>query len=402
MHRPERLFEIDLLRGFAILLVLFRHTHYSLPVSIGQYPWLLQGTWSGVDLFFTLSGFVITLSLVPMVEASRAGAYRTEALLRAFFARRALRLLPLSLLTLGASLLLARVFNASGQFGEWSTIRGEILPVLLNYYNYHAWLGGSGVLSWYWSLAIEEQFYAVFPFVLLALRTRRAQALAFAAGIALITFVIRPFFTPDFAAVNHKLWPAFTTPSHLRFDTILAGCLAGLLWLDRGPTLTEFARRHRAALRAAAWTGLATIALAAVLLPRFELTCYPVIIAASTALTLIAAAGAGATPTLGLPAALNWIGRRSYAIYLVHMPMIRAANELWFRATGLAEADLSMPQGLIGLAAALLATGVAAEALARTVESPGIEAGRRWSTRILSGRSGGRSPRGVAPQASAG
>lgn len=364
----SRLFEIDLLRGFAILLVLFRHTHYCLPTFITKYPMVLQGTWSGVDLFFVISGFVISLTLIPQVEKYFTGETSLKKLIFSFFRRRIFRLLPLSMTALALNLLLAGFFNHSGQFGKWLEIRNEILPVIFNFYNYYIWSGGSSNMSWYWSLAIEEQFYAVFPFFLILVRPANARKFAYVLAFALITFLIRPFFTPSFASVDFKLWPMFTTPSHLRFDCIIAGCLAGILFRETKMSSIVFGR----ALSVAALIG---VAVCGAVLPRFELTGYPAIAICSFILVWLAALNKGYVPALGMPKFMNWLGRRSYGVYLFHMIVIHFQNEIVFRVLGKTKNDLSWTQGFVNLFLAYGLTFVLSEYMYRTIEKRGIAYG---------------------------
>lgn len=367
-HPQTRFFEIDLLRGFAILLVLFRHTHYCLPTFITKYPMVLQGTWSGVDLFFVISGFVISLTLIPQVEKYFKGETSLKKLIFSFFRRRIFRLLPLSMTALALNLLLAAFFNHSGQFGKWVEIRNEILPVIFNFYNYYIWLGGSSNMSWYWSLAIEEQFYAVFPFFLIAVRSMKLRKFAYVFAFALITFFIRPFFTPSFASVEYKLWPLFTTPSHLRFDCIIAGCLSGILFRETKMTSVAFGKIFSI-------IALVGIAICGAVLPRFELTGYPVIAVCSFALVWLAALNRGYVPTLGMPGFMNWLGRRSYGVYLFHMIVIHFQNEIVFRYLGKTKNELTWTQGFVNLFLAYLVTFLLAEFMYRTIEKRGIAYG---------------------------
>lgn len=144
---------LDGLRGAAVAAVLVFHAGY------------LEGGYLGVDLFFVLSGFLITGLLVTEVGGS--GTVR----LSTFWARRARRLLPAlfaMLLVIGVWGLRARVAPSDGALGK------EMLAALGYYSNWEQLFGGGGywaqfagprVLEHLWSLAIEEQFYVVWPLV---------------------------------------------------------------------------------------------------------------------------------------------------------------------------------------------------------------------------------------------
>lgn len=375
--------EIDLLRAWAIGLVLFRHTHYSLPITIKNYPTILQGTWSGVDLFFVISGFIITISLQPSYQLLKDRAIGFRTFLFSFLTRRIFRLLPIALLALVANLLLTRYFNLSDQFGPWEQVRTEIIPILLYYYNYHIWTGGSANMGWYWSLSIEEQFYFLYPFLLGILRDRRIQLIFFWGCVASITFLIRPLTMPPFESVDRTLWPIFTTPSHLRFDGLFAGCGTALIYLYNKEAIINWVTNNRTVGRSIAVLALFGVATCGILLPHYELTGYPAIIVCSVILLLLAATGQQTIPSLGMDKLFNWIGRRSYSIYLFHLIIIHAINECWLRIYGLQEDQLGWGIGFLGIALTWLLTALIVEMLYRSVESKCIGYGHQLSSRMM-------------------
>ncbi|HEU5331723.1 MAG TPA: acyltransferase [Actinocrinis sp.] len=165
---------LDGLRGLAVLLVIFDHAH--LP---------LRAAWIGVDLFFVLSGFLITSLLLE--ESARTGAIA----LRGFYARRARRILPaLALLTLAV---VAVALTAHQLLDRWS-VWAQAAATWTFVANAVVWLGGAplGAFTPTWSLACEEQFYLLWPLVLrTALRRdrgpRRLLAWLLAAAVVLAT-----------------------------------------------------------------------------------------------------------------------------------------------------------------------------------------------------------------------
>ena len=162
-HEPA----LDGLRGLAVVGVLVFHGGY------------LQGGYLGVDAFFVLSGFLITSLL--LVEATGSGGVS----LGRFWARRARRLLPALACVLGFVALYAAVW---AQPNELATIRGDAIATLLYVANWHqiatsndyfALFRSPSPLDHTWSLAIEEQFYVVWPLVIwLVVRARRGSNLA--------------------------------------------------------------------------------------------------------------------------------------------------------------------------------------------------------------------------------
>jgi peptidoglycan/LPS O-acetylase OafA/YrhL len=164
---------LDGLRGFAILLVVLYHTtHYGL--ARGTFDTALTIVpslgWSGVDLFFVLSGFLITSILL----VARDG----DSYYRAFYARRVLRIFPLYYATLAFFLLVVpqiRLFASADYFWNPGAHR-ETIWYWLFLSNVQAALAGSWqhqTLDITWSLAIEEHFYLIWPFVVRRASDRR-------------------------------------------------------------------------------------------------------------------------------------------------------------------------------------------------------------------------------------
>ena len=155
---PSRIPTLDGWRGIAILLVLFDHT-MNVFRGYGASPWVQTGQ-HGVTLFFVLSGFLITSSLL-----------NGPIDLRSFYIRRIFRLMPVAWAYLGLLLLLnLRVHVVS---------KSAVLASLFFYRNFEAATFGSA--TWhFWSLSLEEQFYLVWPIVLLLAGARRSRWIAVA------------------------------------------------------------------------------------------------------------------------------------------------------------------------------------------------------------------------------
>ncbi len=191
--RATRLAGLDGLRAIAVLAVVLYHA------DLG----ILPGGFLGVDVFFVISGFLITTLL--LAEHERLGRIR----LRAFWARRARRLLPALFLVLAATLTLAVVLAPD----EVARLRGDTLAALAyvtNWYlilrqqSYFEAMGRPSPLLHLWSLAVEEQFYVLWPIalagglVVLRRRGMLAASLAGAAGSALLmAWLYRPDVDPS-------------------------------------------------------------------------------------------------------------------------------------------------------------------------------------------------------------
>lgn len=286
-HRPA----LDGLRGVAIALVVIAH----FSPSGTRAHWLGA---VGVAMFFTLSGFLITSLLIT--EHQRTGRLNISR----FYARRALRLLP-ALVTLVA------VVSLVSLFVKGVTTPAAAVGTLTYLGNWVIVVGGD--LSGFghtWSLAVEEQFYVVWPalFLLLVRLPARRQVhvlAAVVAGAAMIPGFIGPF---PWAEVYHR--------TDARAVSLLAGCLLAFLLHRRSERSS--ANQWAAAAALALVVGSACVSLV------FTLVFAPL----AVALGMVVLIAQGAT-TKGV-AWLSWaplrlLGRRSYGLYLWHSPVIALA-----------------------------------------------------------------------------
>jgi peptidoglycan/LPS O-acetylase OafA/YrhL len=314
-ERPAFRPDIEGLRGIAILLVVLFHA--GVPG--------LRGGFVGVDVFFVLSGFFITAMLARELVATG------DVDVNAFYTRRALRLLPALLITLLVTL--GAVFWLYAPIDR-AAIAADARAVALHGGNIAFASGavdyfstGQNPLLHTWSLAVEEQFYLVWPLLFLSIgflgvadQGARARNRLFVAVVVAgaLSFAVSLWLT----GVSQP-WAFFGMPTRI-WEFALGGALA----LVRNGGSDRF-RSTSTVLQGA---GLALIAIAALTYER--VTPYPgiaaVLPAAGTALMIIggdrAAAGA-VSQTLSVPA-LRWLGRMSYAWYLWHWPMVGVAAVL--------------------------------------------------------------------------
>jgi peptidoglycan/LPS O-acetylase OafA/YrhL len=331
MHTPKGLAHepaLDAIRGLAILLVVAHHViiFSELTPNSGaeKAVKVLAGRgWVGVDLFFVLSGFLITSILL--------GAKTKADYFRNFYGRRVLRILPLYYLFLAVILLvIPALWAVPATWRAALTDQGWYWLHLSNVKLFRA--GGfiSPMINHTWSLAIEEQFYLVWPFVVwkLPLKILRALLAVIIAGSALARYGLYLQGTDLFAI-------RVITPA--RLDTLGAGALLA----------TYYAVADRRVLLRR-WTGgsivAAVLVLAAGALARdqrlwqsvFDYTFNAAVFSALIAAALMPAWRLG--ERLSGVALLRAFGRYSYGYYLWHQPIFFFAAAplaaLVFGATG--------------------------------------------------------------------
>ena len=347
--------DIEGLRAVAVLAVVAYHA------DLGPFP----GGYVGVDVFFVVSGFLITTVLLRDIEVGGARA------LPGFWARRARRLLPASTLVVVSTLVAARFLldpigrRALGHDAVDAAVFVVNLVFIHRQSDYLAAQLAPSPLLHFWSLAVEEQFYVVWPFVLLlATRVRRHRRLVLLVVIgacAALSLAACVWYTD-----HHQPVAFFSLPT--RAWELLAGAVLAALG-------SHLARLPRVLRFIAGWGGLAAIAWTVTgygdrtVFPGWAAT---VPVAATVS---IVAAGVGAPGvrdvrgTVGRVlgrAPLQWIGRRSYAIYLWHWPALTLAAARFGPLAGWQRA------ASIGVAVVLAAISF------RLVEDPVRRA--RWAT----------------------
>ncbi len=300
-HRPA----LDGIRGLAIILVIVHHVYHLVPWSHK----IISGGYLGVDLFFVLSGFLITSLIIE--EHAHTGNVN----LPRFYMRRALRLLP----AVGAALIVAIVvglllgFQSIGMTPlRFASIVGYFTNWVRAYEPSEVWF-----LSHFWSLAIEEQFYLIWPAFLIGLLSlpRRA-ALFIATAIAIGSAVLMGVMFLS-GSVAQRLY----TGSDTRAYQLLAGCVAAMVlhWSYLPAWLNE---KNRLALAKASMVFLALMFWRARdAYPAMYLGIYALITLCATMLIVHVTLDQSRMTSWFENRTLVWFGKRSYGLYVWHFPI---------------------------------------------------------------------------------
>lgn len=374
MTSHNKIQDIEVLRGVAVLAVLVHHMRENL-FTWASAPLEPNGLslqlWWGVDLFFVISGFVITRSLLPALRAAHDQQRFWGTSVR-FWIRRAWRLLPTAWLWLVIAVLLAAGFNQSGAFGDVQTNIQAGLAGFLHYANVRfatSFLNYDyGVSFVYWSLALEEQFYVLFP--LLVFVTRRWLA----AAMVVVVLVQAP--------LDRTIWHVV-----FRSDALALGILIALWQQHREASATLPAtQRVPVALRPWLFAGLLVLMWLAA---NANLTGRQIqfTLVAWIAAILVVLAAQDKSLLLGpglLKRLMCWLGSRSYGMYVIHIPAYLLTREIWYRLTP-EGTNFGQEWTLPFLLTALVLLVCLSELNYRLVETPLRNKGRRMTTGTYAG-----------------
>lgn len=328
---------LDGIRTLAIAMVIFFHGHVP----------FFAGAFVGVDIFFVLSGFLITgLLLQEIKETGRIRLVR-------FYIRRALRLYPALVVMLTLVLLYDLYYAKAGYYRE--VIASGLY--VMNYAMAFGYVRMFTLLSHTWTLAVEEQFYLIWPLLLLLLRRaypdeRIVGVLGLAVGFSVAWYLLSMYATPVALSVN------------LRSDTRMSGLLLGSVL-----SAIRFYRWRTPFINNVLLVSSCVLLWCIVVPPygmsNHKISVIPILTADIFAFCLIAKVTEEKTSPVGvsLGAALPaFIGRISYGLYLFHVPVgvwARQATNDW---------KLALIMTLIGSTALALLSYFTVELWARRVK----------------------------------
>jgi peptidoglycan/LPS O-acetylase OafA/YrhL len=327
---PLHLPGLNGLRAFAAVAVVVSHLRLNLPAfGMPARPGLLLAQY-GVTMFFALSGFLITYLLMK----ERAAAGRIDV--RRFYLRRILRIWPLYYLYLAAAVLAVWATAPEALPGSLA-LYVLLLPNLAFMFN-----RSLPMLDHYWSLGVEEQFYAVWPLVLARLH-RPVIAL-----VRFVTIFLIAKAAAGYAKYRYGIDLPWLTLGVNRFDCMMLGAIGGILAFEDDRRFMRLYRHPLAQL-------LAWLVLALITLNHFDvhpLVNHEVVAAASTVAILNLAFNPRSLVSLDYPL-FDFVGKISFGIYVYHPLVFAALARLRPKAAGNALPDIASELGLYAVVVAL-------------------------------------------------
>lgn len=313
LHRPPKQIPfLDALRTLAILLVVNLHFSAEFAQKYGENFWsrfpLTTNGWSGVDLFFVLSGFLIGGQLWKELQRS------SDISIKEFILRRGFRIWPLYYFTYLVVLLVWWRAAAAKQYG-WAS-----LVFLANYINHGNVAGG-------WSLSTEEQFYIITPICVYLFARRKDPhtvriflwgLLALEPIVRAITWVYQTghFFLHDEATFSRSIYYGL----HTHCDGLIIGLIISNLWTYRkkeSATSPSQLRRRGVALVASAFVAMVLLRLL-----QHEIFTFTGLALFFGSLLWFGLTSGGATLDSKI---FYWLSRLSFGIYLNHSYLVAAA-----------------------------------------------------------------------------
>jgi peptidoglycan/LPS O-acetylase OafA/YrhL len=366
--------DIEILRALAILMVLVQHfpslyfwSDHAFFISVNKYI----SFWSGVDLFLCISGFVVGCSLIGIIDAASGDRSKTRKTILAFFTKRAFRLLPTSIFWVSLIIILTYTYNVSGAFGDkrWNIYQAaSVLTYNYNILSHYMLINRlPATLGPYWSLNLEEQFYFALPLFMIFIKNLRITALLL------------------FIAIQFFITRQDTYLFNFRLDALCWGVILSLLFIRGRLSGFEPSFMRKKWISAA----ITTILLVLLMVTIALLNNSPFMVGSIAIISMLLVYIASFNKRyIFMPDFIRkimlYIGSRSYAIYLIHMPAIYFIQESVIRYyihIGRAPSG-SIELSMLMTACAILLTLFISEINYRVIESPLRKLGRKYAERI--------------------
>jgi len=379
--------DLELLRGVAIVFAMIHHSHVLFPWPVPIYEWVGRyfGFWSGVDLFFVISGFVITRSLSRFSDPERPTVSRFVDL-KQFWLKRAFRLLPSAWVWLLIPLLATALMPDRSGFPSLATVFHDASAAFLNVANFYLpYCIGSGqvgslcssslVLGHYWSLSVEELFYLALPVLIVLLPRRR------------LFYVLLVLICLQFG------WnrPVLSYGWYSRTDGLMWGVVIALASSRSFYSRLEPTMLSRSVSRVGLFSiGVVMLALVPALVGGFSFVRLdspsPITLGLLSMIAAVLVFVASFDKNYLLPDTpikRMWvaIGTRSYSLYLAHLPCFLVAKELWL-LSGWGDSLGTLEASLMILFLGVFGSVALAELSYRLIELPSREKGRQIAARI--------------------
>lgn len=355
-----RLVEIDYLRAYAVAFVVFLHV---VGAYMGMYPGAEKffrntdfGT--GVDVFFAISGYVIAKNLRFLWLSTAAPLSEKLGRALVFYQKRFVRLWPSAAFWLVVGVSLSFVFHQTGFWPNRTEALQTLISGIVYFSNFQQYYQPS-VLGYFWSLSVEWQFYLVLP-LLLAFVSRNIWRV----GILMFLMVVALIVQPGGAG-----WWMF------RFDGIVLGiiCFVALDLIGvRTPRYRVLELRTGRVVMIVCLLAAIAVLPAAVVPSRlgslFSSACAAVLV-------VLASQNRGYISTLGLRPFFEWLGARSYSVYLCHFPcllVVRSVQAHFIGVQGVLHPTRF--EAAVAVLGTLCMVAIASELGYRLIERPSHEA----------------------------
>jgi peptidoglycan/LPS O-acetylase OafA/YrhL len=357
--------EIEALRAIAVIFVLIAHINTLLYWHTDTFDAYVN-LYGGVDLFFCISGFVITTAFGSEISEAVEDSQRYWRTVVAFYIRRAYRILPLAWAVFALTLAVILIFPLGYKHVLQRSL-GDFLAIAFDVENIHYgscaitatdYCGSFGI---YWSLSLEEQFYLVFP--LLFLLPSRLMVVGLIGAVATFAFLPR----------TTMVWMT-------RIDTIALGVI--LAFARQSAAYTAFTPNFLST-SVFRWGALVILLLGLAIIPTGIVPFFPTMVSViSLLMVFVASYDQGFLIAPGLVRSfLVWIGERSFAIYLMH-------NGVFWLIIGVSRRYFPQPYPaerttIAFVVAAAVILAIASDLSFRFLETPLRQRGKRVTSDFL-------------------